>query len=162
MAQGKKEEVQRPVAKAVESFIWEIDALADTLPLVTALLENSRKAEEEKWNTFLKTRCVPSEDEKSFNVPAEVHPEFLNVRRKFQRSRRAIQIIPRSFLTSLVSHFDALIGSLVHALFYLRPEVLNSSERKLSFRELTGFNSIEVAREFIVEKEVEALLRDSH
>jgi hypothetical protein len=65
-------------------------------------------------------------------------------------------------LTSLVSHYDAFLGSLIRALFFLRSELLNSSDRSLSFRELTSFTSIEAARQFIVEKEVETLLRNSH
>jgi hypothetical protein len=79
-----------------------------------------------------------------------------------QRNRRALQIIPRSFLTSLISHYDAFIGNLLRALFYMKPEVLNSSEHHLTFKELTSFESIEAARASVVEQEVETLLRQSH
>jgi hypothetical protein len=156
------EDTERPIARVVESFIWEIEALADSLPLVMPLLETSQKVEGEKFNKFLHQRCVAIHGGKRFTVPPEVHPEFVNVRRKFEQSRKALQIIPRSFLTSLVSHYDAFLGSLIRALFSLKQELLNSSDRSLSFKELTCFDSIESAREFIIEKEVETLLRNSH
>jgi hypothetical protein len=160
--QVPNEPPERPIAKVVESFIWEIEALADSLPLVMPLLEASRKAEGEKFSKFLHRRCVAINGGKSFTVPPDVHPEFVNVRRKFEQSKKAIQIIPRSFLTSLVSHYDAFLGSLVRALFSLKEELLYSSDRRLSFKELSSFVSIESAREFIIEKEVETLLRNSH
>ena len=39
---------------------------------------------------------------------------------------------------------------------------MNASDRALSFKELSEFQSIEAARGFVVEKEVEALIRRSH
>src|SRR5690606_26404612 len=69
---------------------------------------------------------------------------------------------PRSLLVSLVSHFDAYVGRLIRAIYLRKPELLNSSERKLSFEELVRYDSIEAVREFVIEKEVESVLRGSH
>jgi hypothetical protein len=150
------------VSKAVESFIWEVDALANSLPLVMSLLASAQKETNHKWQAFLKERCTLQPNGRTYDVPPEAHSEFLNVRRKWQRSRKAIQIIPRSFLTALVSHYDSFLGSLIRSLFYMRPELLNTSDRKLSFGELNTFSSIDAAREFVVEKEVETQIRNSH
>jgi hypothetical protein len=40
--------------------------------------------------------------------------------------------------------------------------MLSSSERNISFKDLTEIGSVEAAREQIIEKEVESVLRDSH
>jgi hypothetical protein len=50
----------------------------------------------------------------------------------------------------------------LRATFYLRPELLNGSEKPLTFKELTAFGSISEAREFVVEREVESVVRESH
>jgi hypothetical protein len=128
------------------------------MPLVT----DSRTAASKEFTEFLRKRCQSSDGGKTFTIPGDEYPDFLNLRRRSQRNKRALQIIPRSFLTSLISHYDAFIGSLLRAVFYMKPEVLNSSEHHLSFKELVSFDSIDAARAHVVDKEVESLLRESH
>ena len=154
---------ERPpsITKALEGFLCEADALADSLPLVMPLLTTSTTQASKEFGDFLEERCEKT-PEGSFVIPPEEYTEFLNLQRRMQRNRRALQIVPRSFLTSLISHYDAFIGNLLRALFYMKPEVLNSSEHHLTFKELTSFVSIEAARASVVEKEVETLLRQSH
>lgn len=149
------------ITKAIEGFLCEVDALADSLPLVMPLLTTSTAQASKEFGDFLEKRCEQTA-EGSFVIPPEEYTEFLNLQRRLQRNRRALQIVPRSFLTSLISHYDAFIGNLLRALFYMKPEVLNSSEHHLTFKELTSFVSIDAARASVVEKEVETLLRQSH
>src|SRR5690606_4970742 len=63
---------------------------------------------------------------------------------------------------SFVSQYDAYLGGIIRTMFLSKPEFLNSSEKNILFSELIKFESIEEAREFIVEKEVESVLRESH
>jgi hypothetical protein len=74
----------------------------------------------------------------------------------------AYQLVPGSFLVSLVSQFDGFLGRLIRQLFALKPEILNSSENTLTFSQMVAFGSIDAAKEYIVEKEIEAVLRKSH
>lgn len=46
--------------------------------------------------------------------------------------------------------------------FLVRPEIISTSERNISFKELVCFGSIDEAREHILEKEIEAVIRKSH
>jgi len=71
-------------------------------------------------------------------------------------------LLPRSLLASLISQYDAYLGRILRVIFVKRPEILNSSDKKLAFATLNQFNSIESAREYVLEKEVEAILRSSH
>jgi len=150
-----------PIAKAVQGFLCEVDALADTLPLVVPLLAASLEQASKDLDDFLEARCEKQENG-SFIIPPDQYTEFQNFERRSNRNVRSLQIVPRSFLTSLISHYDAFIGNLLRAVFYMKPEILNSSEHRLTFRELTSFSSIEDARASVVEKEVESLLRESH
>jgi hypothetical protein len=47
-------------------------------------------------------------------------------------------------------------------MYLSRPELLNDSERNISFAQLLEFKSVEQAKERIIEKEVESVLRKSH
>ena len=163
-ANGGKEPAEadrRSITKAVEAFLCEVDALADALPLIMPLVTESRAKASKDFETFLQRRCKKI-GEHQFEVPTDEYTEFQNLKRRLDRNRRASQIVPRSFFTSLVSHYDAFLGNLLRAVFYMRPEVLNDSEHRLTFKELTSFTSIDAARESVVEKEVESFLRESH
>jgi hypothetical protein len=149
------------IAKALEGFVCEVDALADTLPLAGPLVASSLVETAKELTQFLDRRCKKLSGG-SFSIPPEEYTEFFNLQRRLQRSKRAIQIIPRSFFTSLVSQYDAFVGTLMRAVFYMKPEVLNSSEHHITFKDLTAFVSLDAARESVVEKEVESLLRESH
>jgi hypothetical protein len=87
---------------------------------------------------------------------------FYRLLNKLEKSRQAVDLIPRSFLVSMVSQYDTFLGALVRALVKLRPETLNDSDRNLAFSSLVRFDSIEDARAFVVEREVDTLLRKSH
>jgi hypothetical protein len=73
-----------------------------------------------------------------------------------------INSIPNLFLIGLVSAYDAFLSQLIRCLFVSRPELLPSSDRNISFKDLVEIGSIEAARERMIEKEVESIIRDSH
>jgi hypothetical protein len=79
-----------------------------------------------------------------------------------QKTELAQELVPRSLLVSLVSQFDAYLGRLIRQLFKIRPEILSSSGNTLTFAQLTEFGSIENAREYIIDEEVDSVLRKSH
>ena len=151
------------VSQVVDDFVREVDSLATSLPLIMLLVSAGAEVEREKFEKFLAQRCTPEANkENRYIIPVETYQEFCNARRAMQRSVVAARIIPRSFLTSLVSHYDAFLGNLMRSMFYLRPELLNSSERTLSFKDLVEFTNIDDARNYVTEKEIEALIRNSH
>jgi hypothetical protein len=71
-------------------------------------------------------------------------------------------IIKRNFLVSLVSQFDTYVGDMIKAIFEVRPEIINNSEKQLTFSELAKFNDIKEAKDYIVEKEIETVLRENY
>jgi hypothetical protein len=71
-------------------------------------------------------------------------------------------VIANSAVVSLVSEYDSFLGCLLRTFLRRCPDLLNASERTLTLRELQGFESIEAVREFIINKEVETVIRKSH
>jgi hypothetical protein len=70
--------------------------------------------------------------------------------------------IPELFLMGLISAYDQFLSQLVKCVFFVRPAILSSSERNISFKDLMEIGSVEAARDRIIEKEVESVLRESH
>ena len=59
---------------------------------------------------------------------------------------QASRLVKRSFIFTLISQYDAFIGNMVRSLLGNKPEILNGSERTLSFAQLSSFESIEEAK----------------
>ncbi len=81
---------------------------------------------------------------------------------RHDRIALARKLVPRGILVALVSQYDAFLGRLLRVIFLSRPELLNASEKTFSFEQISAYPSIEAVRDFLVEKEVEAVLRSSH
>lgn len=99
---------------------------------------------------------------KSIAIKYEDFKVFDQLSKNSEISILASKIIPESLFVSLISQFDSFLNQLLRILFEIRPEYINNSERNLTFSELIELNSIENAREFMIEKEVESVLRKSH
>ncbi len=70
--------------------------------------------------------------------------------------------IPEIFFCSLIHQYDAYLGKLLRVAFYVTPDALNASEKQLTFSELLTFSGIDAAREYLIEKEIETVIRGSH
>ncbi|RDI50349.1 hypothetical protein [Flavobacterium glaciei] len=99
---------------------------------------------------------------KQLEIPESKIKEFIKLNEKVDTTNLAYSLLPINFVVSFVSQYDAYLGGLIRVMFLNKPEFLNNSEKNIMFSELLKFNSIEEAQEFVVEKEVESVLRESH
>jgi hypothetical protein len=153
------------IGREVHSFIKHIDSLADTLPLAMLAIQGARKEAVNAIEEFERDHCDVkelSEGQFRIGVPIDKLPRFKQLHDRAERPRLAARLVPQSFVVSLISQYDAFLGALIRTLFYLKPEAVNSSERTVSFAELMAFGSVEAAREYLIENEVETVLRKSH
>src|ERR1700733_10645858 len=153
------------IGAEISRFVSAVDSLRMTIDSSMRVVQTAHDRAHEQLATYI---------EKYADVTSRDHHQFVTIkshdnchgyhlrRRELDRLHEAQRVLPQSFLIALVSRYDALVGSLVRALFSQKPDALRSSERTFTFAELTQFTSIADAREFIVDKEVESLLRKSH
>ena len=133
--------------------------------MVLLLLRPHQKKANEEFEDFFKNNVEEIEEkngEKSISVKDEEVRIFLKLSKNAHISNLASKIIPESLFVSLISHYDAFTNNLLKILFAIRPEYINNSERELTFSQLVDFESIELARNYIIEKEIETVLRKSH
>lgn len=74
----------------------------------------------------------------------------------------ASYIMRRNLIVSLVSEVDNLIAALIKLGFSLHPNTLDSSDKKFSLSDLSKFSNIDDAKDSLIEKEIETVLRGSH
>lgn len=152
--------------KAVNTFIDHIESLSTSLPNILSTIEQTKQKAIKLHQEFLNKDCEKKTGENGAGVYFVIKPEHARrnrlLRKEVNQAIIAHTIIQRNYIVSLVSQFDSFLGSLIRTMYYLRPELLNESEKQLTFSNLLEFESIANAREFIIEKEIESVLRDSH
>lgn len=149
----------------LHSFIRHIDSIKDTYPMTLLLLNPYQKRASQKIVKFMEENAeeIENEDgEKTLAIKFEQHRLYENLSKNAEISVLATKIIPESLFVALISQYDAFFNRLLRALFELQPEYLNNSERTINFSQLVEFASIDDAREYVIEKEVETILRKSH
>lgn len=149
----------------LQILLSHLDSINDTLPMTMLLIGPYHKKAIEKFKEFVKTNIEEIEDENG-NKSVSMKYEDIKIYEKLSKnsliSELASKIIPESLFVSLISQYDAFLNRLLKILFVVRPEYISNSDRELTFSQLTEFDSIESAREYIIEKEVECILRKSH
>lgn len=146
----------------INDLIHNIDSLATTLPLLLRTIDSSYDTITEKRNKFLEANCEFVAEKDHYLIHPENRLNHKVLHREEKNLKTARKIINRNYVVSLISQFDDFIGSMIRTIYYLKPELLNASEKNLSFSELLEFNEIKDAREYIIEKEIETVLRNSH
>lgn len=151
--------------QALRQHCEELEALHNSLGQVMMLLDLIRKSGQKKLDKFIEDHATNiKEDDKSktFTIDLDKRSLWLKLDREVNSVRSAQSLIPRNFIVAFVCTYDSLLGKLIRFILQVKPEILDNSERILKFSELSTFTDIPSAREYLVEKEVESVLRKSH
>jgi len=157
--------VSESLYETLNSYLHKLESLNESLPALMAMAYVSRRIANAKKLKFLNEHGELIEDtgeEKKFRLDLEHQRLAERLDRKVRRATTAFEVLPGKFLVAFVSEYDAFLGGLIKSIYRAKPELLDGSEKNLSFSELKEIGSIEAAYEHILEKEVENLLRKSH
>jgi hypothetical protein len=149
----------------IKEFLGKIESLKDTLPFVMIFVSYNNSQAHTKFAKYIEEKGIPEKDEdgeEKFSFNPEDSHTFEILKKNTSIASNALEIIPTSLFVTLISEFDSFLGKLIRQIFEVKPEILNASERSLTFSRLRELKTIEEAKEFIIEKEVETILRDSH
>jgi len=152
------------IGEEVNLFVRHVDSLRETLPMTMMVMQLMGDDLAKKLEAFEGENCTVAhvENGRKVSIPLEHIRRWNRMKSKHDQVDLARKLIPRSILVSLVSQYDAFLGRLLRMIFLSRPELLNASERTLTFAQAASFDSIEAMREHVIEKEVEGVLRSSH
>lgn len=149
------------------AYIKKLDSLQYSLPIVMNSMGDELEKESSKFDKFITERALKIEDAedskaKKYTIPIEYSKEFERQKLKIEHMALAFNLLPKNFLVSYVSQYDSFLGDLIKELLLSKPDLFNNSDRELKFKDLLEFDTITDARDYILEKEVETLLRKSH
>ena len=158
------------ISRTLDEFLLCLDSLFDTLPMMNILLKPELEKIIDEMEKFKSDNLVNIENEdndkdkgeKAYSLKVEDYPIFKKIINNAITLTIAPGIINESLFVSLVSKYDAFFAKLLRAIYLLVPEIIESSDRNLTLSQLTELGSIEAAKELIIEKEIETVLRKSH
>lgn len=165
--------VAPPFMLALNNFLIELEGLSASLPMfmksvkakydhMTEEMVDFLHKNGEKVELDLVTSHNGKQPREIFKLGFDDSLELEKQRRNANNHIAAMVIIPRSFVVAMISQYDAFLGQLIRAMYLETPEMLNASGKQITFAELLKFDSLEAAREYILEKEIESILRESH
>ena len=150
----------------IDTFTNRIEALRLSFGVIIETIQLSQNESDknlvdfsQKFSSYEKT---DTELKISMSLPYDQLSEFKKLGRKSFHHRLSAPIIKRNCIISLVSEFDVFLSRLIRIIFYNKPEILNYLDKQISFKQLLSFSNLDSAKEYILEKEIESVLRESH
>lgn len=150
----------------LQYFISHIESMRKALPLVMSLGGMIIDAVDNQYDKFMESEhvsIVEQDDEKTkFIIQPEKVKDYENIVNELESLDTAFNFMPKSIIVSLVSIYDAHIGNLIETMFDVKPELLNSLNKDVSFSDILKASSIGELKEDIIDKEINTVLRKSH
>jgi len=149
----------------VDRYLHKLMALHEVIPYQMVMAASVAHASAKKHKEFLDEKAEKIEedgDSTSYKL------DFKDVRRssrlglRSDRAKTVLEVLPRNFVVSYVSEYDSYLGQLITQILKFKPEIIDSKDKNISLSDLVSLGSVEAAREQIIAKEVESLLRSSH
>jgi hypothetical protein len=164
-AEAESAAVATLVREHILGFISSAIGLAEALPNVQLMLDANHQIAAGEASKFFKkhgTKTGDGEHNAIYSITQDHIQEARQLVQREERARTARQTVPRSLVVAMVSEFDAFLSGLVRLLFIHKPDLLATSDRQFSYKELCDFGGLEQVRDALIEKELEVLLRKSH
>jgi hypothetical protein len=151
-------------SKLINSLVYSNESFFTIIPLFLRLSPRIIRATQgEKFRKFAmeEGKFIEKSDGYELYEVSSVDEFFKNVREVLAVAA-GLSSLPNMFLMGLVSSYDAFISNLLTKIFTTYPKILSSSDKSISLADLTKIGSVEAAREQIIAREVDRLMRDSH
>ncbi len=148
----------------IKRFISHLDSIEQSMPIIMLLMVSIGKKTRKDMKDFLSNleEDIDEDGNEFYKIPISKNGKFRKLKRREESYSLAQTVIPRSLLVSIVSIYDAYLGRLIRTMFAVKPEMLNALQKNITLSDLLTYNSIEDVKEYMIEKEIESVLRDSH
>ena len=101
-------------------------------------------------------------DVRVFELNVECFRELAMINDELEASIQGTKILPELGIVGLVSTYDAFLATLLKTALSRHEEIFFTSQKQILFSELVKFASIEEAKESLLEREIEGVIRSSH
>lgn len=149
----------------VDNYIHKLVALHEVFPYQMVMAASLSHDSAKKHKAFLDEngeKIEEDEETTSYKLDYQSVVRSSRLGKRSDRAKTVLDLLPRNFVVSYVSEYDAYLGQLITQILRFKPEIIDSKEKSISLSELVTLGSVEAARDKIFAKEVESVLRSSH
>lgn len=152
--------------KAMERYILLVNTQDKSLPVIARILIANAKTWSDNLAEFLRVNNIEEIKDEDGNVnlsiPINKAGKFHKLLKELDSSFETVNIAISNIVVAIVSQYDAYLGELVRILFKTNPSLLDVSNKQFPADQIFSFGSIDEFRDFLIEKELETVLRASH
>lgn len=95
-------------------------------------------------------------------LPQDIESGYFRALSQPKNVQPSSPLLLSSLLVTVVSEFEILIGNLIREFLTRYPQALESIDRKYTWKEIAGFDSMDEFREIVIERAVDQTLRGSN
>lgn len=167
MAQNNEQERKEDIVKEdpsddiftyQNSYLNNLTCIHEMTSLVAPILKSKDKERSKRIKELVVNPDSDPKEPPKFKTYDHVK-EFLD---HVYKIRRADLMFRQGVITSIVSRFDEYIAQILKIAFMQNLNWLKSNEKKISYKEVLEMSSLDSFKLSLVEKEIDALMRDSH
>jgi len=152
------------IAEVINNLYHEAQALRAALCPLLESASDRELAKQLELSEYVTENCkaLPPDPDKGqgFEILPRHFQRFRRLTRDIAEISTAQKLLPGALLVSLMSRYDAFIGGMVRAAMLEKPGIIDKSEKPITFSELVSCDSVASAREMMVAREIDSVLRD--
>lgn len=149
----------------VDRYIHKLVALHEVFPYEMMMAAAIAHQSSKKHKEYLDTNGEKIKEDgeiASYKLDFKAIGRSARLGKRSDRAKTVLELLPRNFVVSYVSEYDSFLGQLITQILRFKPEIIDSKDKSISLSELVNLGSIGAARDKIIAKEVESILRASH
>lgn len=159
-----KENDMSSLGNDLQNFVDNITSISGTLEITMQAIfkeftETKKRVDEFNAEIFLY-------EEETGETTILLRPDFyktiIELTKQLKTCSHAHETIPRGHVMALISQYDAFFGKLLRVILLKKPDILNASDEIFTFAQLVDFGSIEAAKEYILERKIDTVIRRNH
>jgi hypothetical protein len=97
-----------------------------------------------------------------YELDVSCYREFTIHNDEVEAMEEGARLLPEVMVIGLVSSYDAFLSQLLRVVLNMHPEIVLTSDKTIKFSELSKFSSIDDARNTLIDREIEGVIRSSH
>ena len=161
----KGRDEKKQFAPIIRKYVDLLNTQMDTFPIVYSTMAAKIHASATRLQGFINKKSVKTiidDGKKKYSVPIDEGKNFERLMTDTEHSINAIKLYPKNTVVAFVSLYDAFLSELLECVYDVKPELLNASTKEFSYSDVMSFNSFENLKKYVIEKEVETTIRESH
>jgi hypothetical protein len=131
------------------------------VPKITRIMGEREIGQFVKKHGFMRAD-LSTDGREVYKLDQKLFGEIMSRTEMVKSAVRGGRMLPEVVVVGLISAYDGFLSSLLRVVIDKHPEIVLTSQKELTFKELLEFRSIEEARSTLIEREIESVIRKSH